>query len=517
MLDVLPCVVDGCCEHASLEDWPLPEPPAWLVEDVAAQAERWLSAAEYARLVAAGGSPEVLEELSSPYRSPRELVEDFEREWAALQAATARVWRAAVAVEQAVGSGRAEFVGDDLALVMNTHPLTGRGLLATASGACAVPELMALVESAELSDKHALALLTEAGRWADTPQQQAELIRITVERCQARVAQGLGWPKPGELKKRLQTVAFLQGLTAAEGRKKTVAERRGVAIFPTGVEAAALSIEGPQVMVAQMMDAIRARGRGLHALPGNTRTVEQCEFDAAHDLLCVDAEGRESSVPALGEDGLPGTIRVRGVEISLVMPVSVARGGDVELAEIPGLGPVLPSTARELLNQADRVRRIAVDADTGKVLAVDDARPVPHETLPPEPEPAETTAVEAETAPPVPEPVQVLLERLVAEPVITRDLGSASYRVPTRLRRFVEHRDRTCVFPGCTVPGRYCDVDHREPWPHGPTSPENCHCLCRRHHRAKQAYFTVTVDPDTGDTIWTTPDSRQYRRPPPTF
>ena len=91
------------------------------------------------------------------------------------------------------------------------------------------------------------------------------------------------------------------------------------------------------------------------------------------------------------------------------------------------------------------------------------------------------------------------------------------FRVPKRLRRFVEHRDRTCVFPGCTVPGRYCDVDHREPWPHGPTDAQNCQCLCRRHHRAKQAYFSVTVDPETSDTIWTTPDGRQYRRPPPTY
>lgn len=72
-------------------------------------------------------------------------------------------------------------------------------------------------------------------------------------------------------------------------------------------------------------------------------------------------------------------------------------------------------------------------------------------------------------------------------------------------------------FPGCTLPGKYCDVDHREPWPHGPTDAQNTQCLCRRHHRAKQSYFTVTVDPENGDTIWTAPDGRQYRRPPPTY
>jgi hypothetical protein len=66
------------------------------------------------------------------------------------------------------------------------------------------------------------------------------------------------------------------------------------------------------------------------------------------------------------------------------------------------------------------------------------------------------------------------------------------------------------------VPGHRCDIDHREPWPTGRTDEANCHCLCRRHHRAKQRYFTVEREPD-GTTIWTTADGRRYRRPPPTY
>lgn len=92
---------------------PAPEMPAWVAEDVVTQAERWLSPDEYARLVAAGGTPEVMDELDSPFRSPRALVEDFAAAWAEVQAATAGMWRAAVAVEAAAGARRAEFVGDD--------------------------------------------------------------------------------------------------------------------------------------------------------------------------------------------------------------------------------------------------------------------------------------------------------------------------------------------------------------------------------------------------------------------
>jgi antitoxin (DNA-binding transcriptional repressor) of toxin-antitoxin stability system len=314
-------------------------------------------------------------------------------------------------------------------------------------------------------------------------------------------------------------------------------------------------------------------------LPGDTRTLTQRMHDAAYELLTVDAHGGQSAVPAVGADGEPVTLTVGGMQVALIMPVSVALGGDRELAEIPGLGPVLPSTARELLAHADTVQRITVDASTGQVLTVDtpvpgparlhepDAEQQPHEDpapASPEPtdhaEPGEPSAPEPDTesrtadaadpqisstlAPPepqpsllphpgpdatpptglepdktsaVPEPVRVLLERLTSAPVEIRDLSSQAYRPPDRLRRHAERRDRTCTFPGCTVPGERCDIDHREPWPHGPTTDTNCHCLCRRHHRAKQAYFTIELDPDTGDTIWTTPVGPQYRRPPPTY
>ncbi|HEV2780507.1 MAG TPA: DUF222 domain-containing protein [Actinophytocola sp.] len=65
------------------------------------------------------------------------------------------------------------------------------------------------------------------------------------------------------------------------------------------------------------------------------------------------------------------------------------------------------------------------------------------------------------------------------------DLTSPSYVPPQWLKTFVQVRDRTCRYPGCTRRARQCDVDHRVPWPQGATCDENCHCLCRRHHRAK--------------------------------
>jgi hypothetical protein len=46
----------------------------------------------------------------------------------------------------------------------------------------------------------------------------------------------------------------------------------------------------------------------------------------------------------------------------------------------------------------------------------------------------------------------------------------------------------------------------------GPTDHRNLQCLCRRHHRAKQFLFDVTVD-DDGDTLWRSRlTGKTYRR-----
>jgi hypothetical protein len=43
----------------------------------------------------------------------------------------------------------------------------------------------------------------------------------------------------------------------------------------------------------------------------------------------------------------------------------------------------------------------------------------------------------------------------------------------------------TCQGPGCMVPAERCDIDHRIPYPEGPTRGDNLGPLCRRHHTYK--------------------------------
>jgi hypothetical protein len=59
------------------------------------------------------------------------------------------------------------------------------------------------------------------------------------------------------------------------------------------------------------------------------------------------------------------------------------------------------------------------------------------------------------------------------------------------MRELVILRDRHCVFPGCGIDARACDLDHLQSYvplaaggPPGQTTPANLACLCRRHHRA---------------------------------
>ncbi len=85
------------------------------------------------------------------------------------------------------------------------------------------------------------------------------------------------------------------------------------------------------------------------------------------------------------------------------------------------------------------------------------------------------------------------------------DVGTLSYRPPAALDRHVRLRDGTCRFPGCAVPAAECDLDHLVPFPLGPTSAENLHALCRRHHGLKhEGGWRVEATPGSG-LRWTSP------------
>ncbi|MWA03327.1 DUF222 domain-containing protein [Actinomadura sp. LD22] len=88
--------------------------------------------------------------------------------------------------------------------------------------------------------------------------------------------------------------------------------------------------------------------------------------------------------------------------------------------------------------------------------------------------------------------------------------GRPGYRPSAALRREVEERHGTCVYPSCNQPSRRCDLDHTIPWRPGLTCRCNLAPLCRRHHRLKQSPGWSLFQIWPGLLIWTTPAGAWY-------
>lgn len=152
----------------------------------------------------------------------------------------------------------------------------------------------------------------------------------------------------------------------------------------------------------------------------------------------------------------------RRVEMQVVIDLPSLLGLAENPAELEGYGPIPAAMARELAADA-KWRRLVVDPVTGHLL----------------------------------------------------DYGSVVYRPPRALAEYIVARDRRCRFPGCNRKGDYCDIDHNEPAPRGPTSSGNCCCLCRRHHRLKTFGGWRVEMGDDFSCVWTAPNGRRFDLPAP--
>jgi hypothetical protein len=82
--------------------------------------------------------------------------------------------------------------------------------------------------------------------------------------------------------------------------------------------------------------------------------------------------------------------------------------------------------------------------------------------------------------------------------------GITRRRPTSGMRRHVEARNRTCIFPGCRMPAIGCDLDHRIPWAQGgPTSTDNFAPLCRHDHIIKDRLGWKHRALPNGDHQWT--------------
>jgi hypothetical protein len=91
-------------------------------------------------------------------------------------------------------------------------------------------------------------------------------------------------------------------------------------------------------------------------------------------------------------------------------------------------------------------------------------------------------------------------------------VGTTRRRPTAGQRRWIEARDRTCVFPGCRAPARNCDIDHRIAYAEGgPTEVDELAPGCRHDHNTlKHRCGWSYVRLADGDHLWTSPLGHTY-------
>lgn len=200
-----------------------------------------------------------------------------------------------------------------------------------------------------------------------------------------------------------------------------------------------------------------ASATGVEGLPAE-RTVRQTGADILCDLLLTAAP----TLDATADGTLPGGLGAIRAQVQLTMPVTTLTGVTSGGAELDGIAPVDPGTARLLAGDAPIWERVMLHPFTGVVLAVDRYRPTPAQ------------------------------------------------------ERFVKTRDRHCRMPGCRMPARRCQLDHNhEAHDGGPTAIGNLACLCTRHHTLKtETEWTIRQHAD-GRLELISPSGRAYGDDPP--
>lgn len=95
--------------------------------------------------------------------------------------------------------------------------------------------------------------------------------------------------------------------------------------------------------------------------------------------------------------------------------------------------------------------------------------------------------------------------------------GTTRRRPTAALKRRIQSRDATCIYPGCRMPATESDLDHTTTWAEGgSTEDDNLAPLCRHDHRLRHNGWSYTRV-DDGDYTWTSPLGHTYdtQRAPP--
>ena len=250
----------------------------------------------------------------------------------------------------------------------------------------------------------------------------------------------------GQLRARIRRLVIAVDPDSARERYEARLVDRRVVIEATKTGTA--NLFGLDLPAAETNAVMRRINRMARAAKtsDDDRTLDQIRADILLDLL----NGRQPEQSS-GDGGCVVDIRV---------DLTTLVGLDDNPAEIPGWGPVIADVARQVVTeQVGAQWQVTVtDPESGDVVHI----------------------------------------------------GTTRRRPTTGQRRKVEAVALTCVFPGCRMPARNSDLDHRQAWAEGgPTDEENLEPLCRHDHRLKHAGWKLE-GLETGEYLWTSPLGLKY-------
>jgi hypothetical protein len=231
----------------------------------------------------------------------------------------------------------------------------------------------------------------------------------------------------------------------ATQRYETAVEERRVVVEPTPWGTSTLlGIDLPPHRVAAGMRRLNRLARSLRRR-GESRTMDQLRADVLLDLLI----GVEPVTTGVGASAHRGMVDIH-VDLTTLAELDESSG------DLAGYGPVIADIARQAAEfQHDAEWRFAVtDPESGDV-----------------------------------------------------QFAGVTRRRPTSAqRRWVDAAYWSCVWPGCRMPARDGDLDHRRRYSEGGvTAVGNLAPLCRFHHRIRHRHGWRYRRLVNGDHVWTSP------------
>lgn len=362
-------------------------------------------------------------------------------------------------------------VASELGALLSLPPLTAQRLVLDSFTLCSeCPAVLADLEAGRLSYRKAQIICS-------TVVSLPEPTRIKLENLLLSEANGLTAAQLERKARRLYEGMVPEAELAVRHRRAR--NDRRVTLEPQQDGMCFLGARLPAPEGQAIFTGLTACARSEQA-DGDPRTMDQLRTDIFTSLLLGgNSAAQESERPGPGSTHSEDNVQSHSstshrkttsrpaaplgprlkAEVMVLVNAETLLGLDNKPAELHGYGPISAESARELVRSIGHWTGLLHKGSTGEVLNVGRQR-----------------------------------------------------RVPPGLRRWLQARDSTCRFPGCSANVLTAEIDHTVPWARGgPTAHGNLECLCRKHHAFKTAGFWTARQPEPGLLEWTSPAGRKYQ------